>query len=788
MMFSRKSLGLSVAAVALCSAPVAIAQEQTAPATGQEERVNVLDTVIVTATKRSESQQEVGLSVAAFSGQSIRDLGVDDAKGVINLVPGTGITEPNGGGIPVIIIRGIGLQNFRINDTPTTAIYVDEVYQTSVAEAVATIFDVERVEVLKGPQGGLYGRNAVGGAIQIVSAKPNFDEFEGYASANYKQYGRKEGELVFSGPISDTLAYRIGGKIVQGGGYFYNTVSNEHHGDADRLAVRGMIGYRPNANTDILFKLHGGQDKSDLLPGRVIGAYQPLGLGLGGILGIPDTSDAAILNAFSATADISNICAPVLNGGRAPDFCETLNGKTPSELGLVSRYDNANGSKPWMDNEWWGASLKADFDFGAYTFTSISAYNSFAYRRYIDQDGLPEVHQEIDYSSDIEAWSQEFRLGYDNGARLSWLAGISYAEDEITEDTLLFTETGLLRATLGGLTRSSQIYVQGTEAFAAFGRVDWSFADRLKLVLETRYTNEEKSLSGGTYLPQISAVLAETDDSTTYDALSGKIALEYAPTSDILLYASYSEGFKSGGYFGGFATNPGQLDPFDQEEISAVELGFKSDWPQQALRVNGAAFYYDRRGVQASGIDETGIVPIARLMNIGDVEVYGLELETVWAPVRQLTFQGGFSWLQNEIVSSNVQPGNLFNSPEPATFVGARLPNQPEVSANLVARYEENISTGLLAGVQLTYTYRGEQDLGLVVFPEERRLMTEKAYQLVNLKASIGPDDGRWKLSAYFENLFDEAYRTTAGGGAPGGFQEIYGAPRIFGVGLEYRF
>ena len=148
----------------------------------------------------------------------------------------------------------------------------------------------------------------------------------------------------------------------------------------------------------------------------------------------------------------------------------------------------------------------------------------------------------------------------------------------------------------------------------------------------------------------------------------------------------------------------------------AVELGFKTDWPRQSLRLNGAVFYYDRRDVQASGIDESGIVPIARLTNIGDVEVYGAELEAVWAPIRQLTLQGGLSWLENEIVSSDKIPGNLFNSPEPATFVGARLPNQPELSANMVARYEEYVSARMLAGLQITYTYRGEQDLGLVVF------------------------------------------------------------------------
>ena len=788
MINTRLALTVSVFAMGVCLAPNTNAQEESQSKSLEKRTHQILEEVVVTATKRSQSQQDVGITVAAFSGDKMRELGINDAKGIINLVPGTGISDPSGGGVPVIIIRGVGLQNFRINDTPTTAIYVDEVYQTSVAEAAATIFDVERVEVLKGPQGGLYGRNAVGGAIQVISAKPNFEEFEGYASVSFEEHNRLEGEVVLSGPISDELAFRVGGKVINGGGYFHNVTRNSDYGDADRLAGKMLLEWRPNDNINVLFKLHGGKDQSELPLGRAIGVYQPLGLGLGAAFGILNTADAAILNVNSATASISNFCTAVLEGTRSPNSCETLNGMTTNELGISSRYDGTSLSEPRLDNSWWGASLQADIDFSGLTLTSITAYDDFVHGRYIDQDGLPEVHQEILYGSTILAWSQEFRLSNNSEGDLHWLIGINYAEDELDEDTLLFTELGVLKATLGGLTRSSQLYVQSTEALAVFGRTDWAFADKLNLVMEARYTKEEKSLVGGTYLPQANITLSFIDDSTSYDAISGKVGLEYSPTDDTLIYLSYSRGFKSGGYFGGFATNPAQLEPFDQETISAIELGFKKDWPEQALRLNGSAFYYDRQDVQANGIDTSGIVNIARLTNIGDVAVYGVELETVWAPTDQLTIQGGFAWLTSEIVSSDKVTGNLFGTSTTETFEGHRLPNQPEVSANIVVKYEDYLTTSLLGGLQVIYTYRGEQDLGMVLSDEAGALLTEDAYHLVNLKATIGPDHGKWMFAGYVENIFNAEYRTNAGGGAPGGFLEIYGAPRIFGISLDYNF
>jgi iron complex outermembrane receptor protein len=751
--------------------------------------LTVLEEITITATKRSKSQQDVGITVSAVTGDQVRELGVNDIEDLIGLLPGTGFNDVAGGGIPVVIIRGVGLQNFRVNDTPTTAIYVDEVYQTSVAEAVATIFDVERVEVLKGPQGGLYGRNAVGGAIQVISAKPNFDETEGYLSLDYSRYDRVEAEAVLSGPLSDKIAYRIGGKMITSGDTYYHSATGDFdHGEEERWSARGQLELRPSDKVNVLFKFHGGEDTSELPLPHAVGLFRRLGLGLGAVTGVGDTADGAILNARPQTTSLTNICDAVLAGGRDPSSCETLSGLTPDELGINSRYDSASNAKPQLDNSWWGASATANFYLGDFTLTSITAYSDFDHGRFVDMDTTDKVHQEIDYRTQIEAWSQELRLGYDGGGDFSWIVGLNYAEDEQAEDTDLNTETGILRTQLGGLTLAEQHFVQKTDAFAVYGRADWRFSEKFNLVLEARYTDEKKAFEGGVTLPQVGRALSYIDDEESYGAASGKVALEYFATDNALFYISASKGFKSGGFFGGFATSNAQLEPFRNEKIYAYEAGFKTDWPEQRLRLNGSVFYYDRQDVQANARDPRGIVAVARLTNIGDVETYGAEIESIWSPTRNLTFQAGLAYLKTEITSSDLLTSNIFRTSTEETYEGARLANQPEFSANVVGRYERELSSSLLGALQLEYSYRSEQDQSVVVMPQESAFLTEPGYSLVNVRASLGAIEGGWQVTAYVTNLFDKAYRESAGGAGPSGVFEIYGAPRIWGLSLDYSF
>ncbi len=747
-----------------------------------------LEEIIVTATKTAKSLQDIGLSVTAVEGHTLRERGIVSMEDLMKIIPNTSFNSPAGGGVPVVIIRGVGLQNFRINDSPTTAIYVDEVYQTSVAEARAALFDLERVEVLKGPQGGLYGRNAVGGAIQVVSAQPNFNEMEGYVSASAEKYERYETEAVISGPITDTVAFRLGGKMIKANdGYFHSVPGNFDHGADDRWAARAQLAFQPSNTVSVSLKVHGGGDQSDLPLPQATGAYNRLGLNLGNAIGLPGTADGAILTYRANTTSLNYICDDIIQNGTPGPNCETVNGLTMSELGLNSRYDSYSISKPRLDNSWWGSSLLAEAKFDEFTFTSISAYDSFEHIRIIDQDTLDVINQEIDYDTDIDAWSQEFRLSYEGDGNFSWVVGVNYAEDDLVEDSILYAG-GLLSAALGGATIVKQDYEQDTSAFAIYGHSDWNFADSYNLVFEARYTEEDKSFVGGATLPQANRTLSFADDDASYSAVSGKIGIEYKPNTDSLAYFSISKGFKSGGFFGGFATSNLQLEDFDQEEIWAYELGYKTELPAQAMRINSSVFYYDRTDVQANGRDLSGAVPIARLSNIGDVESYGAELEVSWFPTQHWRIQGSLAYVKSEIIDSDKTGGDPFRVERAVPFEGKRLSNQPEFSANFTFRYEDQLSQDLDWNAQLEYSYRSEQDQGIIFTEASREFMTEDPYSLVNLRGSIKSSSSNWTTSLYINNLFDEKYRTNAGGAGPTGLFEIYGAPRIYGAQVSYQF
>ncbi|CAN0553647.1 unnamed protein product, partial [Laminaria digitata] len=318
---------------------------------------------------------------------------------------------------------------------------------------------------------------------------------------------------------------------------------------------------------------------------------------------------------------LAGFCSSVLAGGpREPGRCTVSGGQTPASFGVVGRYDSASTERPGLDSDWWGASLKLTQELGDAVLTSITAYDKLDYFRGTDPDNVPDVKQTINYGSDVEAWSQELRLAYDNGGDVKWLIGAGYSEDTLDENSVVLAEVGIFPVFLGS-TRFDQTYRQTTSAFSAFGRIDYRLSDTLNVAVEGRYTTEDKGLVGGLVAVDSNRVLSFIDDEAAFDALTGKAIVEWKAADDLLVYASVGRGFKTGGFFGGFATNQAQLDvPYENEFITAYETGFKSEWFDGRARVNGSVFYYDRTDVQANaGVDDGAGVVIDRLTNIGDV-------------------------------------------------------------------------------------------------------------------------------------------------------------------------
>jgi iron complex outermembrane receptor protein len=758
----------------------------------QAPSASAIEEIVIVAQKREQLIQDVGIAVTAFTGRGLRERGVDQSEDLYQLIPNVNLQNNGGGGAPVVIVRGVGLQSFRINDSPTTAFYVDDVYQTSVASAEWTMFDVERVEMLKGPQGGLYGRNALGGAVQIISRMPSTDEERnGFVALGVGEYSREELEAGASFAFSDEVALRVAGRALAADDSPYRSVTgNYDYGAEDRTAARAILRIEPSDNFDGVFRIHGGSDDSELEPLRPLGVYA--NVGTAAAFGAPNVSLGLLAG---LRGQLPNpLCVAVTSGaGADPASCATATGATAAAYGLTAGdvYGSASAFRGFLASDWSGTGFTGRLSFGDYRFETITGSDSIDYRRYQDFDGTPVEHLHIDYNTAIDAWSQEFRFFYTGSETMSWVVGLSYAEDELSENTLLYGAQGVLPLLFSGAVFSPQIYEQDTEALAVYGHAEWRLAEPWNLIGELRYTEEDKTFVGGARLGFANGVtvpFVATDDATSFDAWSGKVGVEWTVTNDALAYATISRGFKTGGFFGGFPTNVAQLAPFDAETLWGLELGVKSDWRDGRLRFNASVFSYDRENVQQNAADPTSPINIKRITNIGDVETVGAEVDVVWLASEGFSLTVGIGTTDAEVTDSEfIQAASLPLLPD-TPIRGSNLPNYSDVSANVVARYDGEVGANLGYSVQLEGRYQSEQDLSIITHPLEVPIFREPGYSLWNLRFGLSPPSTRWEAQLFVNNVADESYRILARNDGAFGIHELYGMPRTYGARFQYRW
>jgi iron complex outermembrane receptor protein len=469
-------------------------------------------------------------------------------------------------------------------------------------------------------------------------------------------------------------------------------------------------------------------------------------------------------------------------------------GQTPESLGVVGRYDSASLGRPQLDMNWTGAALNARWDVGGVAITSISAWDQLEYGRFTDLDSIPTTQLHIDYQSDIEVLAQSLRAAFSPLQSVDVLLGVDLSRDTLRENTDLVTTDGLLPFAFR-VTRLLQPYEQETQSWAAFTRLDYAITQTVSVAAEARYTEDEKSFVGGVFIPASGSFISPRtgeslfiDADRTFSAWTGKLILQYEPGDDVMLYASLARGFKTGGFFGGHVTAAAQLQPYDNEYIDAVEVGWKSEWLDRRLRVNMAAFYYEREGIQANGSrrEDSG-VNLDRLTNVGDGETTGFETEILWAPTQALLAGVSAGYTDSEIVASDFVVQSIFGG-EPRSPVGARLPNQPEFSANGFVRYARQLQSGLRWSVRADYAYQSEMDLDLAVTAAERAFLREDPYGILDLSYRLESGDGAWSAGVFVNNVTQEEYRIVARDITSGGLYEIWGAPRTWGISVSRRW
>lgn len=744
---------LLVSASAALSPAVVSAQEAPRPAAADGADAGI-DDIIVTAQRREQSAQDVGIAISVLSGDELSRRGVASVNDLQFQTPSLEVVPAFGGGQPQFRLRGVGFEDYATNNTPTVGVYVDEVAYPVPVMTQGTLFDIERVEVLRGPQGTLYGRNTTGGAVNFISRKPT-DRLSAGIDAEYGRFDQLRAEGYVSGPLGGDLKFRLSGVTEQGGGFQRNRVTGAGLGDADRLFGRGVLEYNPYAGLDVTLNVHGGRDRSE-----ATGLY---------------LFDDFVTNNYDGTPGptIPRDTNRRLTGwGFSPYFAQITG--------------TSVDAKPHRHNDLGGASLTARITLApTVQLTSITAYDRLNRREYNDWDASASHESDTYWGSRVRVFSQELRLSSLGKAPLSWIAGAYYSNQKIDETFITdFSDS------LGFFTNTS--YRQTAESISGFGQAEYAVTDKLTLLLGGRYEDEKRELRGFStqiIVPPAAPFSTFTDGNRDQrlSKWSGKAGVEYKLSPSVLLYANASRGVKSGGFTAYNSPSSRQINAFKPEILYAYEVGAKTDVARQ-LRLNASAFYYDYRDQQVLGIIvDPAVGAVGKINNAAKSKIYGGEIEVELAPVPRFRVTQSIGFKRGEYVDyTDIDPTtarqvNGVYVADTVSFDGRELPFA-KWSYQGSASYTFPLGADYGLEAQANYSFR--DDLPSFLGPK----YTLNETWLFNGTLTFAPNDGNWSIGVYGRNIFGEKYDLTRNYFLPNASIAAPGRPASYGVRASLHF
>ncbi len=735
---NRLLVSVSVGALAALCSTTATAQQ------ASPERATTIDEVIVTAQRREQAAQDVGIALSVLSGESLTQQGVTNVSQLQNATPNLEVEPAFGGGAAQFRLRGVGFQDYASNNSPTVGVYVNEVAYPVPVMTQGLIFDIDRVEVLRGPQGTLYGRNTTGGAISLVTKRPTEDLSAGLMTewGSQDQF-RAEGHV--SGPLASTVRGRLAVSTEQGGAWQRHRDTGETLGDADRSGARALIDWTPSDSLSFLLDVHGGIDKSENQGLYLISDFLTR-----------DGDGDGVSNGFVIPAD--------------KDRSKTGWGLSPRFAAEIGRDVNA---KPGRDNASWGTSLNANLALRGLNLSSISSFETLKRSEYGDWDASASVEADTFFGSDVDVVSQELRLASDNDSALTWVAGFYYSRQDLNErySSDFIDIYG---------TYAQVAYDQKVESWSLFGQAEYAFAERWKAIIGLRYEEETRELEGFGSAFGGATALPPTNVDTRMTPLTGKAALEFKPSDNLLIYGSVSRGAKSGGFTTYNTGDRSGIEPFDPEILWAYEVGFKAD-PSRAVQINGAAYYYDYNGQQVLSAVCGANGPVGRFTN-ADSKIYGAELEGVFRPTAGLRISQNLSYKQGEytdFVDLDIPACQQTRTTVLIDKSGDEIPF-PALSYGGSISYDWTVS-GFAVTAETNYSYRDEYPSWLGAKYDV------EAYWLANASVTVGPEDANWSVTFWARNLFDQDYDLTRNFFTNASIAQP-GRPRTIGARLSLQY
>jgi iron complex outermembrane receptor protein len=785
---------------------------QIATESGQGTGAGELAEIIVTAQKRQQSINTVGMAITAAAATQLQDMGIDSVSGLAKLDPSVVVSQSLYGA-PVYAIRGVAYNDYSLAASPTVSVYTDEVPYPYLALAKAVSFDVERVELLKGPQGTLFGQNATGGAVNYIAAKPTSTLAMGFGTS-YDSFGAAGFNGFISGPISATLRGRLAFDIHEGGAW-QESISRigDKLGDKDQKRVRGILEWLPTDNLKVALNVTGWTDHSDTQTPQAIGITPEL----------PGT--------YPNT--------PFANPALAGRTYASLIGLTPVPIPTDDKQAEWQpGFRPRLDEQAYQASLRVEYSLSDdLSLTYVGSYQHYRQQDLYDNYGNT-VQLNYDDGGRVESGYNELRLsGKQFDSALNWVIGADYSlvrADEQQFNRFLSTNQYAL-IQLPVLLHLSTSYldpfrelldtsIDHNRSKAVFGNVEYRVLPALSFHGGVRYNTTDITHSGcsqdvdgnlaagfndlllarglrpATPIPQGGCItLGPTGipgiQTATLDQnnVSWRVGADWTPVQRTLLYATVSKGFKSGNFPTLAASDYVQLRPVTQESVLAYEVGVKSTIAAARLEVDGALFYYDYRDKQLEGavVDPLHIFGVlTALVNVPKSREEGAELALKYRPIPDLALTASATYIDSA-VTSDFFSYNPYSTTSTINLKGEPFPNTPKWSGRLGGQYNWDVLSGRYSaylGFDAAYTSESQGQFGNASGVAEGFPSLEiKAYGTLDLRAGLDSNDGKWRFQVFGRNVTNTYYWTQAIRAYETAVR-FAGQPASVGASVTYRY
>ncbi|WP_157218013.1 TonB-dependent receptor [Flavisphingomonas formosensis] len=762
-MIVRHRFGLLLAGVSMLVVP-ALARAADAEGVGE---------IIVTAQKRAERLSDVPISITAASGEQLREQNITASNGLAKAVPNLTVTDYGNPTTTFFTLRGVSQFDFSDHQESPVAVFSDGSYIPYLGAIGANLFDLERVEVLRGPQGTLFGRNATGGVIQLVSVKPTA-ELSGYGQFSYGNYNAVRAEGAISGPIGGGVLARLSVVKDSHDGYYKNLAESGRKGDGNNVSARGQLYKDFGDGNDVSLITRYSHDKVSTIPARASASY-------------PDPKTGLYVSGNGA--EFAAFCSSYFGTTVGADATDCVSGDVETGNPYDISHNRRGGG---LDRTTYGGTLTINLKLAdTVTLTALTTYDRLK-KDYENEDSdatsadilafnqyarSRDIAQELRIAGKQD-WGQWLVGAYYLSIKGRYSSGFSFFPSDPTSSALIANHWTL-----------------DNDAYAIFGQGEWKVAPGLRLIGGLRYTWDRKrfdyraSCSGEGCVPFGMDDPSIVQGTGYYEGIAGarpdrksgnwdgKIQLSYEPSKDLLVYAGISRGTKAGGFNAGtVASYTVAQTRYNDEVLTSYEAGFKASLADRRIAVNGSVFYYDYDGVQLYSQ-----VGTSTLTFNSNARIYGAELEVNALVARGLTVGASASLLNtltDPIEIANPLTGEV-------TRERQRMPNAPGGTLTGYVRKEWTIGTYKLI-TQADTRWISGQKLNIIDYPATH----QGAYALVNARIAFGPENDAWEIAAYVQNIGAVTYRIAANPFATtnGSVVSIYGPPRLFGASVRVKF